>query len=100
MYTYYCICLDRSENELNLPEHDINKENEAVEETVAYDKSKLDEDLISAVQKRRALYDHRIPLKERGRQKKDDLWKDVSQYLKGKIIFYYILFDHILYITI
>jgi len=50
----------------------------------------LDEDLISAVQKRRALYDYRIPLKERGRLKKDDLWKDVNQYLKGKIYIYYI----------
>lgn len=49
----------------------------------------MDEDLISAVQKRRALYDYRIPLKERGRQKKDDLWKDVSQYLKGKIYINY-----------
>jgi len=64
---YYCIYLDISENQLHLLEININKENEAIEKTVTYDKSKLDKNLISAVQKRRDLYDlydYRIPLKE------------------------------------
>lgn len=51
-------------------ENNINKENTIVAESTTVNKSQLDEDLISAVQKRHALYDHRIPLKERWRQKK------------------------------
>lgn len=50
-----------------------------------FDKNRLDEDLITAVQNRPALYDFRLPLKQRGKKEKDDLWNEVSIYLKGKI---------------
>ncbi|KYN10146.1 THAP domain-containing protein 9 [Trachymyrmex cornetzi] len=33
--------------------------------------------------KERMLYDFRLPLKQRGRKQKDDLWNEVSIYLKG-----------------
>ncbi|CAL1687583.1 unnamed protein product [Lasius platythorax] len=38
----------------------------------------IDEELISIVQQRPALYDHRIPLQERTKLKKKDLWQEVS----------------------
>lgn len=46
-------------------------------------KQMIDEELINAVQKRPPLYDYRMPLKERSRQK-IDLWKKVSEDLNGK----------------
>lgn len=51
-----------------------------------FDKDRLDEDLITAVKNKPALYDFRLPLKQRGRKQKDDLWNEVSVQLKGKII--------------
>ncbi|KAL6268196.1 hypothetical protein P5V15_001305 [Pogonomyrmex californicus] len=61
------------------------KENivENVERT-AHDSKRLDEDLITAVKERPALYDYRIPVKERGRKQKDYLWQEVSKYLKAE----------------
>ncbi|KAM0728886.1 hypothetical protein ACS0PU_004240 [Formica fusca] len=58
-------------------------EKENIEEHTAQDTEKLDEDLISAVKERPALYDFRIPVKERGRKQKDCLWQEVSVCLKG-----------------
>ncbi|KAM0737119.1 hypothetical protein ACS0PU_000212 [Formica fusca] len=58
-------------------------EKENIEEHTAQDTEKLDEDLISAVKERPALYDFRIPVKERGRKRKDCLWQEVSVCLKG-----------------
>ncbi|XP_025261983.1 uncharacterized protein LOC109610035 [Camponotus floridanus] len=43
----------------------------------------IDEDLISAVKGRPALYDYRISVKERGRKQKDCLWQEISEYLNG-----------------
>ncbi|XP_039306454.1 uncharacterized protein LOC120358040 isoform X2 [Solenopsis invicta] len=43
----------------------------------------IDEDLIATVKERPALYDYRIPVKERGRKQKDHLWQEVSNCLKG-----------------
>ncbi|XP_025161390.1 uncharacterized protein LOC112588061 [Harpegnathos saltator] len=57
-------------------------EKEIVEDTDC-NKEQLDEDLISAVKSRPALYDFRLPLKERGRKQKADLWREISVYLKG-----------------
>ncbi|KYQ53895.1 hypothetical protein ALC60_07188, partial [Trachymyrmex zeteki] len=56
-------------------------------------KEQLDEHLIAAVKSRPALYDFRLPLKERGRKHNDALWKEISEYLKGMI--YIDLFIHI-----
>ncbi|KYN03092.1 hypothetical protein ALC62_00047 [Cyphomyrmex costatus] len=53
-------------------------------DSYSINKQAIDEDLINAVQKRPALYDYRMPLKERSRQK-NDLWKKVSKDLNGKI---------------
>lgn len=50
------------------------------------DKNKIDEDLIIAVKDRPALYDFRLPIKQRGRKQKDDLWNEISVYLKGSKI--------------
>ncbi|XP_039306196.1 uncharacterized protein LOC113006328 [Solenopsis invicta] len=43
----------------------------------------IDEDLIATVKERPALYDYRIPVKERGRKQKNHLWQEVSDCLKG-----------------
>ncbi|KYN16482.1 hypothetical protein ALC57_11250 [Trachymyrmex cornetzi] len=51
-------------------------------ESHSINKQAIDEDLINAVQKRPALYDYRMPLKERSRQN-NDLWKKVSEDLNG-----------------
>ncbi|XP_011881967.1 PREDICTED: uncharacterized protein LOC105569825 isoform X2 [Vollenhovia emeryi] len=64
-------------------------ENETIEESIN-DKDRLDEDLIAAVKNKPALYDFRLPLKQRGRKQKDDLWNEVSVDLKGKIMLSYI----------
>lgn len=48
------------------------------------DKDKLDEDLITSVRNKPALYDFRLPVKQRSRKQKDDLWNAVSVDLKGK----------------
>ncbi|XP_039311441.1 uncharacterized protein LOC105206094 isoform X2 [Solenopsis invicta] len=55
-------------------------------ESTAYDNliENIDEDLIATVKERPALYDYRIPVKERGRKQKDHLWQEVSNYLKEK----------------
>lgn len=45
---------------------------------------KIDEELISLVQQRPALYDYRIPTQERTKFKKNDLWQEVSNCLAGK----------------
>lgn len=52
-------------------------------EYTSYDTERLDEDLIRAVKERPALYNFRIPVKERGREQKDFLWQEVSECLKG-----------------
>lgn len=52
----------------------------------SFDKDRLEEDLITAVKNKPALYDFCLPLKQRGRKQKDDLWNEVSVQLKGKII--------------
>lgn len=49
-------------------------------------KEQLDEELISFVQQRPALYDHRIPSQERTKLKKRDLWQQVSNCLGGKVV--------------
>ncbi|XP_011871627.1 PREDICTED: uncharacterized protein LOC105564088 [Vollenhovia emeryi] len=66
------------------------KENvpENIEECITHDTERLDEDLISAVKERPALYDFRMPVKERGRKQKDCLWQEVSKCLKGRIYIY------------
>lgn len=56
---------------------------ENFEEHTGYDTERLDEDLIRAVKERPALYNFRIPVKERGREQKDFLWQEVSECLKG-----------------
>ncbi|XP_018360975.1 PREDICTED: uncharacterized protein LOC108759824 [Trachymyrmex cornetzi] len=61
-------------------ETDCNKEN-----NIGCNKEQLDEDLIAAVKSRPALYDFRLPLKERGRKHKDASWKEISEYLKEKL---------------
>ncbi|KYN12330.1 hypothetical protein ALC57_15502 [Trachymyrmex cornetzi] len=61
-------------------ETDCNKKN-----NIGCNKEQIDEDLIAAVKSRPALYDFRLPLKERGRKHKDALWKEISEYLKGMI---------------
>lgn len=45
----------------------------------------IDEELISLIQQRPALYDHRLPLQERSKLKKKDLWQEVSNCLGGKL---------------
>ncbi|XP_018317781.1 uncharacterized protein [Mycetomoellerius zeteki] len=43
----------------------------------------LDEELISLIQQRPALYDYRIPTQERTKLKKKDLWQEVSNCVGG-----------------
>ncbi|TGZ57696.1 histone H3 [Temnothorax longispinosus] len=50
-------------------------------ENNASEPQEVDEELISIVQQRPALYDPRIPLQERTKLKKKDLWQEVSNCL-------------------
>lgn len=74
------------------------EKNSAIEETSekenieeVNDTEKLDEDLITAVKDRPALYDFRMPVKERGRKQKDCLWQEVSKCLNGSIYIYLLI---------
>lgn len=62
----------------------IENEMEETDSNTSYsiNKQEIDEELINAVQKHPPLYDYRMPLKERSRQKAD-LWRKVSEDLKG-----------------
>lgn len=42
-----------------------------------------DELLISLVQSKRALWDHRLPVSQRGPAKIKDLWESIAQKLEG-----------------
>ncbi|XP_024875072.1 uncharacterized protein LOC112456629 isoform X1 [Temnothorax curvispinosus] len=64
-------------------------------ENNASEPQEVDEELISIVQQRPALYDPRLPLQERTKLKKKDLWQEVSNCLGGKLMiqhYHYILF--------
>ncbi|XP_077282093.1 uncharacterized protein LOC143908344 isoform X1 [Temnothorax americanus] len=52
-------------------------------ENNALEPQEVDEELISIVQQRPALYDPRLPLQERTKLKKKDLWQEVSNCLGG-----------------
>lgn len=52
-------------------------EKETVDDT-GCNKGQLNENLIAAVKSRPALYDFRLPVKERGRKQKDDLSREIS----------------------
>lgn len=72
-----CFVLQKRKKSTNL---DYNK---VVEDMC---KERLDEDLITTVKNGSASYNFRLPLKQRERKQKDNLWNEVSIYLKGKII--------------
>lgn len=55
-------------------------------ENNASEAKEVDEELISIVQQRPALYDYRIPLQERTKLKNKDLWQKVSNCLGGKLM--------------
>jgi len=57
-----------------------------VDENNASEIQGIDEELISIVQQRSTLYDHRISIQERTKLKKKDLWQKVSNCLGSKII--------------
>lgn len=67
-------------------ENEVAKEMSSDNVSHSRNKQAIDEDLIYAVQKRPPLYDYRMPLKERSRQK-NDLWKKVCEDLNDKILF-------------
>jgi len=74
---------------MNFHSYCLDKRLEDVIETSVYESPKdvtVDEELISIVQQRPALYDHRIPPQERTKLKKNDLWQEVSNCLGGKFI--------------
>lgn len=77
-----------AENNLQRTENEVTKE---ADNNACYpiNKQTIDEELIRAVQKCPPLYDYRMPLKERSRQKVD-LWKKVSTDLNGKSFHSYI----------
>lgn len=84
-------CLDKNLMETSACEslNDVTRD-----ENNALEAQEVDEELISIVQQRPALYDHRIPLPERTKFKKKDLWQEVSNCLGGKLMiqhYYYIL---------
>ncbi|CAL1681217.1 unnamed protein product [Lasius platythorax] len=70
---------DAQENNTERMENEVEEE---IDVPHSINKQILDEELINAVQKRPPLYDYRMPLKERSRQK-TDLWKKVSEDLNG-----------------
>jgi len=62
-----------------------NKQDLTEDENINASKAQeIDEELISLVQQRPALYDHRIPTQERTKLNKNDLWQEVSNCLAGK----------------
>jgi len=84
---------------MNFHSYCLDKRLEDVIETSVYESPKgvtvdennleiqgIDEELISIVQQRPALYDHRIPPQERTKLKKKDLWQEVSNCLGGQFI--------------
>lgn len=56
------------------------------------DADDYNECLVTLVQARRALYDHRVPVKERTALKKKALWNEVVHVLGGTFPFVHMLF--------
>jgi len=84
---FHSYCLDKrlEENVIETSVYESLKD-AAVDENNASEVQGIDEELISIVQQRPALYDHRIPTQERTKLKKRDLWQEVSNCLGGKLI--------------
>lgn len=66
-----------TQDELNMSQN-----NEAED----FSSGKYDEQLISLVQSHPALYDHRLPVAERTKLKKKDIWQVISNNFEGTVI--------------
>lgn len=88
--SFHSYCLDKS-SERNLMETSAceNLTDVTADENNASETQRVDEELISIVQLRPALYDHRISTQQRTKLKKKDLWQEVSNCLGGKLIQHY-----------
>jgi len=81
----YCLDKRLEENVIETSVYE-NLKDVIVDENNTSEVQGIDEELISVVQQRPILYDHRIPTQERTKLKKKDLWQEVSNCLGGKLI--------------